>query len=196
MVDFQRCSCHISLICKRVPETRDHVITYAQLKPWHVQPRWKSCSGITHHSTTPGLSSFHATMPGVLRARKRPSVAVDEDEERPRVSSASKRARHIPDAFDDASSSSQGNDEDGPAVYQPGSIVRVKLINFVTYTFAEFHLGPSLNMIIGPNGTGKSTLVCAICLGLGWGTQVKKSSDQFTCLCYLGILTFVAPRKS
>jgi ABC-type Mn2+/Zn2+ transport system ATPase subunit len=27
-------------------------------------------------------------------------------------------------------------------------------------------------MIIGPNGTGKSTLVCAICLGLGWGPQV------------------------
>lgn len=26
-------------------------------------------------------------------------------------------------------------------------------------------------MIIGPNGTGKSTLVCAICLGLGWGPQ-------------------------
>jgi chromosome segregation ATPase len=27
-------------------------------------------------------------------------------------------------------------------------------------------------MIIGPNGTGKSTLVCAICLGLGWKTSV------------------------
>lgn len=26
-------------------------------------------------------------------------------------------------------------------------------------------------MIIGPNGTGKSTLVCAICLGLGWATS-------------------------
>ncbi|KAF7187362.1 Structural maintenance of chromosomes protein 5 [Pseudocercospora fuligena] len=39
---------------------------------------------------------------------------------------------------------------------------------FVTYTHAEFLPGPNLNMIIGPNGTGKSTLVCAICLGLGW----------------------------
>ena len=56
--------------------------------------------------------------------------------------------------------------------YQPGAIVRVKLINFVTYSSAEFYPGPSLNMVIGPNGTGKSTLVCAICLGLGWGTQV------------------------
>jgi chromosome segregation ATPase len=56
--------------------------------------------------------------------------------------------------------------------FQPGSIVRVKLKNFVTYTAAEFHLGPSLNMIIGPNGTGKSTLVCAICLGLGWASEL------------------------
>ena len=55
--------------------------------------------------------------------------------------------------------------------HQPGSIVRVTLTNFVTYTKAEFHPGPNLNMIIGPNGTGKSTLVCAICLGLGWATS-------------------------
>lgn len=56
--------------------------------------------------------------------------------------------------------------------HQPGSIVRVRLENFVTYTAVEFSPGPSLNMVIGPNGTGKSTLVCAICLGLGWGAQV------------------------
>lgn len=47
----------------------------------------------------------------------------------------------------------------------------MKLTDFVTYTRAEFHPGPNLNMIIGPNGTGKSTLVCAICLGLGWQTS-------------------------
>ncbi|KAL8754328.1 MAG: hypothetical protein Q9184_005149, partial [Pyrenodesmia sp. 2 TL-2023] len=57
------------------------------------------------------------------------------------------------------------------AKHQPGSIVRVELTNFVTYTAVEFRPGPSLNMVIGPNGTGKSTLVCAICLGLGWGPQ-------------------------
>ena len=57
--------------------------------------------------------------------------------------------------------------------HQPGAIVRVKLSNFVTYTAVEFFPGPSLNMVIGPNGTGKSTLVCAICIGLGWGPQVK-----------------------
>ena len=66
--------------------------------------------------------------------------------------------------------------------HQPGSIVRVKLANFVTYTAVEFFPGPSLNMVIGPNGTGKSTLVCAVCLGLGWGPQVglktRKASES------------------
>lgn len=39
--------------------------------------------------------------------------------------------------------------------YQPGSIVRVSMANFVTYERADFYPGPSLNMVIGPNGTGK-----------------------------------------
>lgn len=60
----------------------------------------------------------------------------------------------------------------GPDGYKVGAIKRIKVTNFVTYTQAEFFPGPKLNMVIGPNGTGKSTLVCAICLGLGWGPQV------------------------
>ncbi|GAO47811.1 hypothetical protein G7K_2009-t1 [Saitoella complicata NRRL Y-17804] len=52
--------------------------------------------------------------------------------------------------------------------YLPGSIVRVTLDHFLTYDQTEFRPGPNLNMIIGPNGTGKSTIVCAICLGLGY----------------------------
>ena len=60
-----------------------------------------------------------------------------------------------------------------PLEHKAGTIVRIKLENFVTYTFVEVYPGPSLNMVIGPNGTGKSTIVCAICLGLGWGPQVR-----------------------
>ncbi|KAK8089977.1 hypothetical protein PG997_004938 [Apiospora hydei] len=52
--------------------------------------------------------------------------------------------------------------------YHPGAIVRVMVEDFVTYEHAEFFPGPNLNMVIGPNGTGKSSLVCAICLGLGF----------------------------
>ncbi|KAE8374881.1 P-loop containing nucleoside triphosphate hydrolase protein [Aspergillus bertholletiae] len=66
---------------------------------------------------------------------------------------------------------SQNGDRNGVVQdeYKPGAIVRIKVTDFVTYTSAEFFPGPKLNMVIGPNGTGKSTLVCAICLGLGWG---------------------------
>ncbi|TKA81880.1 hypothetical protein B0A55_01578 [Friedmanniomyces simplex] len=74
----------------------------------------------------------------------------------------------LPDSY---RRSPKGNGK-GPArqtgKHQPGSIVRVRLHDFVTYSNAEFNPGPNLNMVIGPNGTGKSTLVCAICLGLGW----------------------------
>lgn len=55
--------------------------------------------------------------------------------------------------------------------FQPGAIVRVSVQNFVTYEEAEFFPGPHLNMVIGPNGTGKSSLVCAICLGLGYSPK-------------------------
>ncbi|KAK0655965.1 SMC5-like protein [Cercophora newfieldiana] len=64
-------------------------------------------------------------------------------------------------------------------VFQPGAIVRVKLQNFVTYEKAEFSLGPNLNMVIGPNGTGKSSLVCAICLGLGYPSSVLGRASAF-----------------
>ncbi|KAK3581703.1 hypothetical protein CHS0354_031101 [Potamilus streckersoni] len=38
--------------------------------------------------------------------------------------------------------------------------------------------GPYLNVIIGPNGTGKSTIVCAICLGLGGKTSFLGRAHQ------------------
>ncbi|KAJ4264008.1 Structural maintenance of chromosomes protein 5 [Fusarium torreyae] len=65
--------------------------------------------------------------------------------------------------------SSSGNDLDGG--FQAGAIVRVSVENFVTYEKAEFLPGPHLNMVVGPNGTGKSSLVCAICLGLGYSPK-------------------------
>ncbi|KAF7723238.1 Structural maintenance of chromosomes protein 5 [Apophysomyces ossiformis] len=69
-------------------------------------------------------------------------------------------------------SSDEDEEEDAPLPvgddgYVEGSIVKITLRNFVTYDYCEFTPGPQLNMIIGPNGTGKSTIVCAIALGLG-----------------------------
>lgn len=91
---------------------------------------------------------------------------------------ASSFSQRTPSSNSFATSQSSGPDQErlkvkfSPRKHQSGSIVRVRLENFVTYTAVEFSPGPSLNMVIGPNGTGKSTLVCAICLGLGWGAQV------------------------
>ncbi|XP_052749522.1 structural maintenance of chromosomes protein 5 [Galleria mellonella] len=70
---------------------------------------------------------------------------------------------------------------------KPGSIYRIALENFVTYKQVELFPGPSLNMIIGPNGTGKSTFVCAIILGLCGKTNVigraKKISEYVRSGC-------------
>ncbi|KAI7873115.1 P-loop containing nucleoside triphosphate hydrolase protein, partial [Mucor mucedo] len=70
-------------------------------------------------------------------------------------------------------------DDDG---FVEGSIVKITLTNFVTYDYCEILPGPQMNMIIGPNGTGKSTIVCAIALGLG-GTPAllgrAKSISEF-----------------
>ena len=52
--------------------------------------------------------------------------------------------------------------------YKRGAIVRIKCKGFLTYrTMTELRPGPRLNMVLGPNGTGKSSIVCAICIGLG-----------------------------
>ncbi|XP_076229234.1 structural maintenance of chromosomes 5 isoform X2 [Nomia melanderi] len=47
-----------------------------------------------------------------------------------------------------------------------GIISYIYLENFVTYYKVAIKPGRNLNVIIGPNGTGKSTIVCAIVLGL------------------------------
>ncbi|KAF8651094.1 hypothetical protein AX16_004894 [Volvariella volvacea WC 439] len=60
-------------------------------------------------------------------------------------------------------------DTDG---FLPGSIVRMQLKNFVTYDYVQFRPGPYLNMIVGPNGTGKSSIACAIAIGLNWPPNI------------------------
>ncbi|RPD67470.1 P-loop containing nucleoside triphosphate hydrolase protein [Lentinus tigrinus ALCF2SS1-7] len=88
------------------------------------------------------------------KGRKRARIN-DEGDSRPTDGGpkAEKRGQTLP------------RDVDG---FIPGSIVRIQLRNFLTYDWVEFRPGPYLNMIFGPNGTGKSSIACAICLGLNF----------------------------
>ncbi|KAK9480879.1 P-loop containing nucleoside triphosphate hydrolase protein [Lipomyces japonicus] len=97
--------------------------------------------------------------------RSSSAVATDEDQvsENESISSQSRTKRQ--------------RTADPPFEHTQGAIVRVAVRDFVTYEQAEFFPGPGLNMIIGPNGTGKSTLVSAICLGLG-GKPALISRDR------------------
>mgnify|MGYP000521854883 CR=1 FL=1 len=62
--------------------------------------------------------------------------------------------------------------------YRVGSIIRVKMRNFLTYEECEVFPGPRLNVVLGPNGTGKSAMTHAICLACGGvPTSVGRSPD-------------------
>ncbi|KAI2064306.1 Structural maintenance of chromosomes protein 5 [Ophidiomyces ophidiicola] len=92
----------------------------------------------------------------------------DEDDDEPSGSVDAVPETQVSSAQTRVAAVQAGADLD---TYRPGAVVRIKLTDFVTYKSAELKPGPRLNMVIGPNGTGKSTLVCAICLGLGEGPQ-------------------------
>ncbi|KAI1111861.1 P-loop containing nucleoside triphosphate hydrolase protein [Nemania sp. NC0429] len=121
-----------------------------------------------------------------LEPRRRSRAVYQEDDEpepSPYTSDSSKRrkngvsSRRSEDGEDTKEEEMESDEDQGqgprghipdPGEFHPGAIVRVRVDNFVTYRHAEFLPGPNLNMVIGPNGTGKSSLVCAICLGLGY----------------------------
>jgi predicted ATPase len=69
--------------------------------------------------------------------------------------------------------SSLDTQQEALSAYPVGGILRIQVTNFVTYSYCEFLPGPYMNMLIGPNGTGKSSIVCAIALGLGGGIHVS-----------------------
>ncbi|KAF8967457.1 P-loop containing nucleoside triphosphate hydrolase protein [Flammula alnicola] len=101
----------------------------------------------------------------------------EQDNEEEEAESGSPRGSKRARVNDDGDSVPGGSQLQQPRVktqprgddgYIPGSIVRIQLHNFVTYDYVQFSPGPYLNMIIGPNGTGKSSIACAIALGLNF----------------------------
>ncbi|XP_029012929.1 structural maintenance of chromosomes protein 5 [Betta splendens] len=73
---------------------------------------------------------------------------------------------------------SQRDAAGGEGPFVEGSILRITMKNFLTYDYSEVHPGPNLNMIVGANGTGKSSIVCAICLGLAGKTAILGRGDK------------------
>ncbi|XP_037629733.1 structural maintenance of chromosomes protein 5 [Sebastes umbrosus] len=74
-----------------------------------------------------------------------------------------------------------GSQPDGTGAdsrFVEGSILRLAMKNFLTYDYSVVHPGPNLNMIVGANGTGKSSIVCAICLGLAGKTGILGRGDK------------------
>ncbi|NXU11728.1 SMC5 protein, partial [Pardalotus punctatus] len=47
-----------------------------------------------------------------------------------------------------------------------------------TYNVCEVYPGPNLNVVLGANGTGKSSIVCAICLGLAGKPSFLGRADK------------------
>ncbi|EFN54004.1 hypothetical protein CHLNCDRAFT_58355 [Chlorella variabilis] len=64
------------------------------------------------------------------------------------------------------------------SAYPTGSVMRVEVSNFMTYKRATVEPGPKLNLVLGPNGTGKSSLVCAICVGLAGRTSLLGRAED------------------
>nr|XP_023682241.1 structural maintenance of chromosomes protein 5 isoform X1 [Paramormyrops kingsleyae] len=63
-------------------------------------------------------------------------------------------------------------------MFVEGSILRITMTNFLTYDHCEVTPGANLNMIVGANGTGKSSIVCAICLGLAGKVSLLGRGDK------------------
>ncbi|EIE27053.1 P-loop containing nucleoside triphosphate hydrolase protein [Coccomyxa subellipsoidea C-169] len=62
--------------------------------------------------------------------------------------------------------------------FEKGSIIKIRVKNFMTYDEAVFNPGPRLNLVLAPNGTGKSSLTCALCLGLAGHPNILARADD------------------
>jgi len=64
--------------------------------------------------------------------------------------------------------------------YDDGSIIRIRMENFMHYDDQTVRPLPGFNVVIGHNGSGKSALVNAICIGLGGNIDTLQRCDNIT----------------
>ncbi|CAI2331625.1 unnamed protein product [Caenorhabditis sp. 36 PRJEB53466] len=79
------------------------------------------------------------------------------------------------------SDNDEAADEHLPKNYQDfpdGSLLRVIFHNFLTYEHTSFVPTASLNMILGHNGSGKSSIICGICLACGGSPKSLGRSEK------------------
>ncbi|WFD36657.1 Structural maintenance of chromosomes protein 5 [Malassezia cuniculi] len=135
-------------------------------EPAHKRARLRRARSASHDAH--GTDAEYTTQGPASPESEAPSAPAEADDAR------RSEADHVGGAERHAASSTWARQapQRHASGFMPGSIVRIACGNFLTYDQVEFHPGPYLNMIIGPNGTGKSTVVCAIALGLGWKPSV------------------------
>lgn len=133
-----------------------------RMRASHTRRVWFKLDVASAHST-PRVSGARAAMTSVAT----PARHVRDDAAGPSaVTPAAKRARH--------------GARHHPSEYIPGSVMKVKLHNFMTYSDVEMEPGPRLNVILGPNGTGKSSFVCALAIGLAGSTKLLGRADKLS----------------
>lgn len=61
-----------------------------------------------------------------------------------------------------------------------GKMFSIYLKNFTTHSELIVYPGQQLNILIGPNGTGKSAIVAAIILGMGGSTKILSEHNKLS----------------
>lgn len=61
-----------------------------------------------------------------------------------------------------------------------GKIYMINLQNFLTHSEATVFPSAELNILIGPNGTGKSSIVSAIIIGMGGSTKILSEHNKLS----------------
>ncbi|CAB3411049.1 unnamed protein product [Caenorhabditis bovis] len=62
--------------------------------------------------------------------------------------------------------------------FPDGSILRIEFHNFLTYEHTVCKPGENLNLILGHNGSGKSSIICGICLVFGGSPKSLGRSEN------------------